>query len=126
MELPSKPLEIVTLGIVVFLALPKLALRGETSHYKLATVEIKSQAVWWPLDVSSPPFGKLVALASSSNALVSYVMRGAGQYLINEPDEVSWHILRDGGFLGWPNFPHKLVDGHNREAYSESCERVHA
>ena len=31
LELPSKSLEIVTLGIVTFLALQKLALRGETS-----------------------------------------------------------------------------------------------
>ena len=77
MELPSKSLGIVTLGIVAFLALPKLALRGETSPPKLATDKIKSQAVWWPLDVSNPPFGKLAALASSSNALVLYMMRGA-------------------------------------------------
>ena len=30
------------------------------------------------------------------------------QYLINEPDEVSWHILRDGGFLAGPIFPTNL------------------
>ena len=44
LELPSKPLEIVTLGIVVFLALQKLALRGETSL--LSSLCTKYQTVW--------------------------------------------------------------------------------
>ena len=108
LELPSKPLGIVALGIVAFLALLKLALRGETSPPKLATDEIKSQAVWWPLDVSSPPFGKLVALASSSNALVPYVMRGAGSILPMNQMKFRGTYSETGAFLAGPISPTNL------------------
>ena len=114
MELPSKPLGIVTLGILTFLALLKLALRGETSPPKLATDEIKSQAVWWLMDVSSPPFGKLMALASSNNILVSYVMRGAGSILPMNQMKFRGTYSEMGAFLAGPISPHKLVDGHNK------------
>ena len=82
---------------------------------------IKSQAVWWPLDVSSPLFGKLVALASSSNALVPYsnalvpyVMRGAGSILLMNQMKFRGTYSEMGAFLAGPISPHKLVDGHKK------------